>query len=85
MLIYIILYHIMYNDISIGWYCDVTNLTSPAGACAPGYWCEYGVDTIAPNNNNTGSGGLCPTGYQCPGETRLPISCPAGTYQVTQR
>lgn len=75
----------MYNDISIGWYCDVTNLTSPAGACAPGYWCEYGVDTIAPNNNNTGSGGLCPTGYQCPGETRLPISCPAGTYQVTQR
>ena len=66
----------------LGWYCDVTNLTSPVALCAPGYWCDYGVDTIAPNNNNTGSGGLCPRGYHCPEGSVLPTSCPAGYYQV---
>jgi len=51
-----------------GWACTNTALTQP--------------DTFAPNNKNTDSGCVYPTGYYCPGEPRLPQSCPVGYYQV---
>lgn len=65
-----------------GRYCDVTNLTAPAGDCSPGYYCTEGVNTPTPTGNHTGTGGICPQGYKCPGATVLPEGCPAGTYQV---
>ena len=40
-----------------GSYCATPGLDSPTGECSPGYFCETGVDTAAPNNNNTGTGG----------------------------
>ncbi|XP_062603182.1 uncharacterized protein LOC134264959 [Saccostrea cucullata] len=64
-----------------GKFCDVTNLTAPAGDCSPGYYCTEGVDTPTPTGNHTGVGGICPQGYKCPGATVVPEGCPAGTYQ----
>jgi len=40
-----------------GSYCETPGLPEPTGLCAAGYFCELGVDTIAPENNNTGTGG----------------------------
>lgn len=68
-----------------GKYCDVTNLTAPAGDCSPGYYCTEGVNTPTPTGNHTGVGGICPQGYMCPGSTVVPQGCPAGTYQVRSR
>lgn len=65
-----------------GKYCDVTNLTAPAGDCSPGYYCTEGVNTPTPTGNHTGVGGICPQGFKCPGTTVVPQGCPAGTYQV---
>lgn len=67
---------------SAGQYCDVTNLTAPAGDCDPGFYCTSGVNTPTPTGNNTGEGDICPAGHKCPGATTLPIGCPAGSYQV---
>lgn len=44
-----------------GSYCATPGLEVPTGECSPGYFCEIGVDTIAPENNNTGTGGV----YAC--------------------
>ncbi|XP_023933458.1 uncharacterized protein LOC106181652, partial [Lingula anatina] len=66
---------------SAGQYCDITNLTAPAGDCAPGYYCTSGVDTPTPAGGHTGTGGICPAGHYCPGGTDLPIGCSNGTYQ----
>ena len=62
-------------------YCDRSNLTAPAGDCAPGYYCTTGVDTATPSGGNTGDGDICPTGHYCPGATVNPIGCEAGSYQ----
>lgn len=40
-----------------GYYCDMPGLSTMTGFCAPGYYCQYGVDTATPDNNNTGFGG----------------------------
>lgn len=40
-----------------GSYCATPGLSMPTGLCAAGYYCEIGVDTPAPENNNTGTGG----------------------------
>ena len=40
-----------------GSYCDTPGADSVSGQCAEGYFCHLGVDTPAPNNNNTGFGG----------------------------
>ena len=40
-----------------GYYCSETGIWNVTGPCDPGYYCEIGVDTPAPNNNNTGLGG----------------------------
>ena len=42
-----------------GSYCDTPGSDSVSGPCTAGYFCQYGVDTPAPSNNNTGFGGLC--------------------------
>ena len=66
-----------------GMYCDRSNLTAPVADCDPGYYCTWGSDTPTPNGvDNTGEGGICPTGHKCPGATVLPEGCDAGTYQV---
>ena len=40
-----------------------------------------GVNVRAPNGvNNTGSGGICPAGHECPQGTAMPIPCVAGYY-----
>lgn len=41
-----------------GYYCDVPGRYNVAGPCSPGYYCQSGVNTAAPSNNNTGFGGL---------------------------
>lgn len=40
-----------------GAYCDGAGLTAVSGQCAAGYYCQTGVDTAYPSNNNTGFGG----------------------------
>jgi hypothetical protein len=40
-----------------GYYCHIAGAANYTGPCAPGYYCQYGVDTAAPSNNNTGFGG----------------------------
>ena len=40
-----------------GHYCEAPGLDEPTGLCSAGYYCQYGVDTPAPSNNNTGFGG----------------------------
>ena len=41
-----------------GFYCGVAGDDNYTAPCYPGYWCNSGVDTPAPSNNNTGFGGL---------------------------
>ena len=41
-----------------GYYCDRIGAVNVTAPCAPGYWCQVGVNTPAPNNNNTGIGGM---------------------------
>ena len=40
-----------------GYYCDNNGAVNVTGPCQPGYYCQLGVDTPAPTNNNTGFGG----------------------------
>ena len=42
-----------------GYYCSETGASNMTGPCAPGYYCQTGVNTAAPSNNNTGFGGKC--------------------------
>ena len=68
-----------------GYYCGETGASNMTGECYPGYYCQYGVDTPAPNNN-TGFGGGCPEGHYCSRGTADPIGCAAGTYnELTHR
>ncbi len=40
-----------------------------------------GVNIRAPNgDNNTGTGGICPAGHECPQGTAVPMPCLAGLY-----
>jgi hypothetical protein len=66
----------------VGKYCSVSNLTSPDGDCAPGFYCRYGVNVYQPIGNETGVGGICPLGHKCSLGSAAPIACEAGTYQV---
>ncbi|XP_070551430.1 uncharacterized protein [Ptychodera flava] len=63
-----------------GYYCSETGAVNTTGPCAEGYYCELGVDTPSPYNNNTGYGGPCTEGTYCPLGSAYPIGCPAGTY-----
>ena len=40
-----------------GSYCEVPGLWNVSGPCNGGYYCQSGVNTAAPSNNNTGFGG----------------------------
>ena len=40
-----------------GYYCGDAGLINMSGPCYPGYYCQWGVDTPAPNGNNSGFGG----------------------------
>ncbi|CAK8677709.1 unnamed protein product [Clavelina lepadiformis] len=62
-----------------GSYCDVPGQSRVSGQCTPGYNCIVGVDSQSPDNTtNTGSGGLCMLGHQCPNGSAE--SCPPGTF-----
>ena len=41
-----------------GYYCGETGLTAVTDQCYSGYYCREGVDTPAPDSNNTGDGGI---------------------------
>lgn len=40
-----------------GFYCSEPGLVNVSGPCAPGYFCQIGVNTAKPSMNNTGYGG----------------------------
>lgn len=63
-----------------GQYCDVTNLTAPAGPCDPGYYCRSGSDTNQPTGFSGGDAGPCPVGHYCESGTQEPTPCPLGTF-----
>ncbi|XP_077985306.1 uncharacterized protein LOC144439946 [Glandiceps talaboti] len=63
-----------------GHYCNEVASINVTGPCSEGFYCELGVDTPAPYNNNTGFGGPCLEGTFCPEGTGYPIGCPPGTY-----
>ena len=51
-----------------GYYCVEPGLTNVTAMCSKGYYCQLGVDTPAPSNNNTGFGGelsSAVTPYSC--------------------
>ena len=77
-----------------GFYCGVAGSDVVTGPCYAGYWCNSGVDTPAPSNNNTGFGGthikaydnILPhefcnifSRYFCSGECPIAHYCPEGT------
>ena len=55
-----------------GYYCASFGISGP---CAPGFFCPAGQSSATPANYS------CTVGHYCPGETGLPVQCPAGTYQ----
>ncbi|XP_078415887.1 uncharacterized protein LOC144691558 [Cetorhinus maximus] len=63
-----------------GYFCSEAGADRVTGPCAPGYYCEGGVDTPTPEANNTGKGGPCLAGTFCPSGSSRPIGCPAGSY-----
>ena len=63
-----------------GSFCDVTNLTAPAGQCDPGYYCRSGSDTTQPTGASLGDAGPCPVGHYCEIGTQEPTPCPLGTF-----
>ena len=63
-----------------GMYCPYYNATSPAGPCAPGYYCSYGSDNDKPEKTHKGDAGPCTPGHYCPTNTTTPLLCPRGRY-----
>ena len=61
-------------------YCPYYNATSPAGPCAPGYYCSYGSDNDKPEKTHKGDAGPCTPGHYCPTNTTTPLLCPRGRY-----
>ncbi|XP_014845642.1 PREDICTED: uncharacterized protein LOC106919650 isoform X3 [Poecilia mexicana] len=55
----------------VGFYCNQTGLTAPAGPCLGGYFCPWGSSDAYVNP--------CPSGHYCPVGTPLPKPCPLGT------
>ena len=58
---------------SLGSYCDQWELSTPAGLCDAGYFCN-GSD-IEPNPANQ----ICPAGFYCEQGSGSPTPCPEGT------
>lgn len=48
------------TNCTAGSYCASSGLPQPTAPCAPGYWCNNGVNVKNPNGaDNMGIGGLC--------------------------
>ena len=45
-----------------------------------GYFCKSGVNTSKPSSWNTGNGGRCYPGHECPSGTGTPSPCQQGYY-----
>lgn len=54
-----------------GQYCQDGEIK---GACAAGYFCDFGAESATDMNK------ICPKGHYCPAGTELPIRCPDGFY-----
>ena len=63
-----------------GFYCKDLGLTKESGPCAPGYFCESGVDKRIPEGSHKGLAGFCRQGEYCPEGSAVPQGCPPGTY-----
>ncbi|CAM5128032.1 unnamed protein product, partial [Natator depressus] len=61
-----------------GFFCNVAGQVSPAGLCAPGYYCTGGTRTPRPLDAVTGD--LCPKGHFCLAGSAAPSPCPDGEY-----
>ncbi|XP_071497013.1 uncharacterized protein [Diadema antillarum] len=70
-----------------GFYCESPGQGSTTNECDPGFFCTIGVNVRAPNGmNNTGVGGSCYAGHECPQGSAAPTPCLAGFYSgYTQR
>ncbi|KYO38996.1 hypothetical protein Y1Q_0022586 [Alligator mississippiensis] len=64
-----------------GFFCNVTGQVSPAGFCAPGYYCTGRTRTPRPMDGITGN--MCPEGHYCPAGSRAPSPCPDGEHSNT--
>ncbi|CAM5172040.1 unnamed protein product, partial [Eretmochelys imbricata] len=61
-----------------GFFCSMAGQVSPAGLCAPGYYCTGGTQTPRPLDAVTGD--LCPKGHFCLAGSAAPSPCPDGEY-----
>ncbi|CBZ54547.1 hypothetical protein NCLIV_049760 [Neospora caninum Liverpool] len=62
------------DECPAGKYCSKMGATSPTGECKPGFFCESGASTLAPE------GSLCPTNAFCPEGAETPGSCDDGFF-----
>jgi hypothetical protein len=68
-----------------GQYC-IGGQDAPTGDCQAGYYCAPGSSSPTPSGVISNPyisivpSGACPVGHYCPAGTRLPIKCPAGTF-----
>lgn len=55
------------------------------GPCEAGHYCESGLDTPNPTDNDghKGVGGVCPAGSYCPTGSAIPNPCEAGTFTAS--
>ena len=60
--------------------CKGTGLYEPDGVCAPGFYCKGGAESDSPIEKTHRTGGPCPIGNYCPGNTSLFIPCAPGSY-----
>ncbi|CUE73353.1 membrane-associated protein, putative [Bodo saltans] len=58
-----------------GLYCPNTSTVNPTLNCSAGYYCPPGQSVSSPPSY------ACPRGYYCVAGAKLPVRCPAGTYQ----
>jgi hypothetical protein len=61
-------------ECSYGKYCDDYALITPAGDCAPGFFCDPGKTTSEPAE------GICLEGFYCPEGSAVQIPCDMGYY-----
>ena len=67
-----------------GFSCSVSGIDVPNEPCAPGFYCKKGSSSPVPNNDASGSFGVCPEGHFCPEQSMNPLACPRGTFNLNE-